>query len=83
MMELYPPIIPGMTEGAEGDEKMQLIAMLNTKRNQNRKEFDALWDSFNKLFTPKEPPPEPVLPGLKPPAGMMQPPMMPGGSTGY
>jgi hypothetical protein len=74
-----------MTTSAEGDEKMQLIAMLTAKRKQSRKDFEALFDSFNKLFTPKEPPPEPPLAGIKPPGQFpLQPPMLPsGGSTGF
>lgn len=82
-MELYPPMVPGMTEAAEGDEKMQLIKMLVNKRQQSKKDFDALFDTFAKLFTPKEPPPEPQLLGIKPPGQYpMQPPILPGGSTG-
>lgn len=39
---------------------MELLANLAMMRMRNRKKFDALFDSLQKLVTPKEPPPEPI-----------------------
>ena len=79
---------PGLTEGAKGSEQMQFIAQLAMMRGQDRRKFDLLFDSLEKLFTPQEPPPDPEMGDQSRPvtgpsmAGLLGQPMG-GQSTGY
>lgn len=68
-MKLAAPVIPGLTESAEGSDQMQLIAQLATMRLRRPKQFDALFRSFGKLFTPQEPPAEPQFTPEQPSTG--------------
>ena len=82
MMELNPPIVPGLTQGAEGDKQVQTLQMLS---QMPPKQVAQLLASFRKLFTPKEPPPEPPLMGIKPPGQfpLLPPQLPPGGPMGF
>ena len=87
-MEPYPPVTPGLTEGAEGSEQMKFISKMAMMRGQDRRKFDLLWDSLEKLFAPKEPPPEPDMgdasrPAVGPSMAGMNGQPMGGQPTGY
>ncbi len=68
-MHTFAPVVPGLTEGAEGSEQTQTLAMLAMMRMRNPKKFEALFDSLQKLVTPQEPPPEPDYGQIQPPSG--------------
>lgn len=55
MVPDFAPIIPGVTESAEGSETMQLLSMLSLKRMRNPKGFEKMMDSLQELFTPRQP----------------------------
>ena len=82
MMEMNPPIVPGLTQGAEGDATIKVMQGLSAL---SPKQVSQLLATFRKLFTPKEPPPEPPVMGLKPPGQFpMLPPQIPtGGPMGF
>jgi len=65
MLRLFPPIIPGLTEGAEGAEQNKTLYALVTLEKRKPQLFPTpIGDAIKQarpLFTPQDPPPEPVL----------------------
>jgi hypothetical protein len=85
-MQLYPPVSPE-TQSAEGPQQMQFLAMLAMMRKREPKQFDVLFKNLAKLFTPKEPEPEPMmnltqLPMRSQAAGLPPPSQPPSGPLG-
>lgn len=74
MDTLTAPIIPGLTEGAEGPPKMQGLYEIAQLWSHNRKQTAKLLDFVTRMFTPKEPPADPLALGLQPPFGQVVPP---------
>lgn len=60
-MRLHPPIVPGMTQTADGTEEGKTLAMLATMRATKRPQFESLMKFLGKLYTPREPKPESQL----------------------
>ena len=87
MNPLFPPVIPGLTESAEGQPNEKTLYSIAMMWRASKKKTAQFLDSAVKMFSPKEPPPEPLESGVQPPVGQAAPPFLgsqpPGGPMGF
>ena len=75
MDTLTAPIIPGLTEGAQGKPEQETLYNLVMMRRANRKRYEQFMNIATKMFIPREPPPDPLVQGLQPPSQVGLPPL--------
>lgn len=51
----FPPIISGLTQPSKGSDTMRMLSTLTAKRMKDRESFEAMFDMFTQLFTPRQP----------------------------